>query len=207
MFEIPNGDDVRSRYLTYEQMNLINAFRRISMNAAIFGRLMLDCMIRDSPCFEAAYSRLLQVSYDTFRIFSNYYSEDDSEKLYGLMMQDYILMKRLVESLVAKDEQAAADTMQLWRENISKIADQYAMMNPYWTKEQWETLLSRNLQLVYQQILALFADDCPRAFNIFDRIKSLSILIGDYQARGIMQNLVPPSINSNPNLESHWHIN
>lgn len=189
MFKIPNNDNEPMRYLTYEQMNLINAFRNINQNYATYERFTLDCTLLNAPCFEAAYSRLLGVPYDAFRIFENYYSEENAAALYNLMVQDAILMHNLTNALIARNEEAADSVMQQWTQNIDAISELYARLNPYWTREQWNNLLIRNMQLNYQQILTLLSGDCARAFDIYDRIRSQAILIGDYQARGIMRAL------------------
>jgi hypothetical protein len=198
VLKIPTDGDDRLRYLTYEQMNLINAFRSINVNYAVFSRFMFDCMVRESPCFEAAYSRLLLVPYETFQIFSNYYSEEDGTKIYNLMVQDIVFMKRLTEALIDRDEKDALEIMRRWEENIGLLSEQYASLNVYWTREQWQSLLLRNFHLVYQQILSVVADDCSLSFGIFDRVKSLATLIGDYQARGIIRGLTmsPESVDT-----------
>ncbi|GAB1476843.1 hypothetical protein MASR2M70_16790 [Bacillota bacterium] len=149
----------------------------------------MDCIMMNSPCFEAAYSRLLLVPYDAFVIFSHYYSEADAAILYNLMVQNVITKRNLMDALIARDGVAATATLEQWRRNNEILADQYASMNPYWTKEQWNSLLDRDMQLKYQQMLALITGECPRTFDIFDRVKAQAVLIGDYQARGIMRGL------------------
>ena len=98
---------------------------------------------------------------------------------------------------MAKDEQTGAAILQQWNNNIDSQSDLFASMNPYWAGGQWHDLLYRALQLNYQQIMALLANECEQSLNIFNRIKDLMILIGDYQARGIMKRLteIPDILN------------
>ena len=145
-----------------------------------------------SPCYEAAYSRLLQVPNETFAIFSNYYSEEDAANIYNLSMQGIIQMNRLASALVEKDEEGAIGAMEQWGQNIVLLSEAYARLNPYWSKEQWESLLGRNIQLTYQMMQAVIADDCQRSLAVFDRIKAHAIVMGDYQARGIIRGLLLP---------------
>lgn len=189
MFPIPDNNNAQTRYLTYEQMNLINAFRTINSNQAIYGKFLFDCIARDSPCFEAAYSRLLLVPQELFQIFSNYYSEEDAAGIYRLMMQDAIIMRNLADSVKDRDNEKANALLQQWHDNIDKLSDLYAGLNPYWSRTQWHELLYRQMQLTYQEMIASITDECPRAIEIFDRLRTLGITIGDYQARGIMHGL------------------
>ncbi len=188
MLPIPNNDsnDSRSRYLTYEQMNLINTFRGASFELANMGRLMLVSMIFDTPCADVIFGRLIQNTELFYNTFSNYYSDETSEQVANLIGQGIINMRGLTEALKSKNEQEATSLLQQWQQSTNMVADLFASMNPFWVKEQWQNLLHRYVQLNYQQMLALLMEDCERALSIFDRIRALTVLMGDYMARGIM---------------------
>ena len=79
---------------------------------------------------------------------------------------------------MAKDEQTAAAILQQWNNNIDSPTDLFASMNPYWAG-QWHDLLYRALQLSYQQIMALIANECSsrqhiRSYQGFDDHRRLS---------------------------------
>ncbi len=149
-------------------------------------------MMRDSPCYEATYSRLLQVPNEIFTIFSNYYSESDAANIYNLLMQGVIQMNRLTRALIDKDEDEAIKAMEQWGQNIIILSNSYAALNPYWSQEQWQSLLERDIQLTHQLVQAMVAGDCTRSLAIFGRTRSHAIVIGDYQARGIIRGLLLP---------------
>ena len=111
------------------------------------------------------------------------------------MCQNIIIMRNLTYALMERDEQRAAALLEQWHSNIDTMSDAFAGLSPYWVREQWHSLLSRYVQLNFQQIMALLTGECAQSLNIFDRIKALTVLIGDYQARGIMWGLSKESIN------------
>jgi len=197
VFLIPEKNQNQSRYLTYEQMNLINAFRGLNLDQAILSMLMVSAIIHNSQCANVIFARLLQVPYLAYNYFACYYGTEPAQQICNLMSQNIIMTKRLTEVLMAKDEQTGAAILQQWNNNIDSQSDLFASMNPYWAGGQWHDLLYRALQLNYQQIMALLANECEQSLNIFNRIKDLMILIGDYQARGIMKRLteIPDILN------------
>jgi hypothetical protein len=83
---------------------------------------MLNCAINNPECFEAVYSRLLQVPYNAYRIFSNYYSFEATEKLYNILTQNIILAKNLTDAMIARDQQAANAVLQQWYDNIDILS-------------------------------------------------------------------------------------
>lgn len=187
MFAIPNdNNEGASRYLTYEQMNLINAFRGVFLEQASMSRLMQASLIFDTPCADAIFSRLMQSPQITFDTFSNYYGAEMSERAANLISQNLIIMRNLAIALKEKNEEEATSLLQQWNRNIDEVSDLFASMNPYWIKEQWHSLLYRYFQLNYQQMLALITEDCERSLRVFDRIRSVTVLMGDLMARGIM---------------------
>lgn len=191
MFTIANNNErlTQPRYITYEQMNLINTFREINMDLAIMGRMMVASLIFKSPCADAIFTRQLQIPSKMYNYFASFYGAESAQQIHNLVGQDIILMRRLTEALIARDEKEATAIMEKWYQNVDQLSDLFASLNPYWSKDQWHDLLFRYVQLNYQQITALLSNRYEQSLNIFDRIKELMILIGDYQSRGVMKNL------------------
>lgn len=179
----------QDRYLTYEQMNLINSFRAFTMEMAIFKRFTATCIILYKDCFDALFARLLQVPYDSFQQMATYLGRERAMTYYNLVNQNVIIMVELLQAMQAKDNQKADALLVSWYHNADEIAEYMASINPYWTREQWQRLLYQDLQMTVNQALAMQVRDYTKSVQIFDQIRHHAILIGDYLAIGIMDML------------------
>lgn len=184
------------RYLTYEQMNLINSFRSFASEMAIFKRFTSSCIILYSDCFDALFARLLQVPYDSFQQMATYLGRDKAMTYYNLVNQHIIITVELLQALQQKDNQKADALLADLYHKADELASYLASINPYWNKEQWQNLLYKDLQMTLSQALAMQTKDYTKSVGIFDQLRNHSVLIGDYLAFGIMQllNIKEPEI-------------
>lgn len=187
---------VQDRYLTYEQMNLINSFRSFTMDMEIFKRFVASCIIIFENCFDALFARLLQVPYESFQQMSTYLGGDAAEKYLNQINQHIIIMVELLKALKAGNQQEVDELVVKWYQNADSTASYMASVNPYWSREQWQSLLYRDLSMTLSQAMAMTTKDYSKSVEIFDQLRFHSILMGDYMARGMMQllNVQPPQV-------------
>lgn len=111
---------VTDRYLTYEQMNLINSFRTSSLEMAIFSRFVASCIIIYGDCFDALFARLLQVPAEIFQEWVTYMGRDTAEKYYNLLTQHIIIMVELLQAIKAGNQQEADRLLTNWYKNADE---------------------------------------------------------------------------------------
>lgn len=129
-----------NRYLTYEQMHLINSFRFFMLDMAIYSRFIASCIIIYKDCFDVVFARLLQVPYDSFQQMSTYLGRQEAERYYNLINQHLIIMVELLRAMETGNQQETDALLKKWYQNAEESANYLASINPYWTKEQWHNL-------------------------------------------------------------------
>lgn len=199
MFPIPTCNRFDgSRYITYEQMNLINEFRLHSLEYAMWSRALATSLKFRTDSIDAVYERLLREPVDIYRAARNFYGPEMSEQYLDYLTQQVINYRNLTEALINNDYQNADRYWQNWRKTGDQIADFLARINPYWERSQWQRLLEEYHLMVYYQILAIISGDYRREIDIFDRIVDHTISMADYMSRGLMLNLAATSPGENP---------
>jgi hypothetical protein len=72
-----------------------------------------------------------------------------------------------------------------------ELADYLASVNPYWSKNQWVSLLNGLNEMIIAEEVALIGSEYEKEIDIRDRIFRQARLLGDYTAAGVMHYLVP----------------
>lgn len=199
MFPIPTCNRLDgSRYITYEQMNLINEFRLHSLEYAMWSRALANALKFQTESIDATYERLLREPVDIYRTARNFYGPEMSEQYLNYLTQQAITFRNLTEALINNDHQNANRYWQSWRSTGDQIADFLARSNPYWERSQWQRLLEEYHLMVYYEILAILSGEYRRGIEIYDRIVDHTIIMADYMSRGLMRNLANVSPEENP---------
>ena len=175
------------QYLTYEQMNLINSFRFFMLDMAIYSRFISSCVILYKDCFDPVFARLLQVPYDSYQQMVTYLGREKAAGYYNLVNQHIIIMVELLQALQAGNQQEADTLVAKWYRNAEEIASYLASVNPYWSKEEWRSLIYKYIQLLLNQILSTQTNNFQQSVMIFDELRYHAVLMGDTLATGMMQ--------------------
>ena len=187
-----------SRYITYEQMNLINEFRLHSLEYAMWSRALANALKFQTESIEAVYERLLREPADIYRTARNFYGPEISEQYLNYLTQQVINFRNLTEALINNDHLKADESWRNWNRTAEQIAEFLARINPYWERAQWVQLLQEYHLMVYYEILAILSGDYGRGIDIFDRVVDHTIIMADYMSRGLMMNLVNVSPEASP---------
>jgi len=202
VFPIPACTQIDgSRYLTYEQMNLINEFRLHSLEYAMWSRALATVLKFQTDSIDAVYERLLREPADIYRTARNFYGPLISEQYLNYLTQQVINFRNLTEALIDNDHQRADQYWERWNQTGDQIADFLASINPYWERAQWQRLLQAYHLMMYYQVMAIISGDYRREIDIYDRIVDHTIIMADYMSRGLMQNLASASPETSPPVQ------
>lgn len=202
MFTIPTCNRLDgSRYITYEQMNLINEFRLHSLEYAMWSRALATVLKFGTDSIDAVYERLLREPVDIYKVARNFYGPDMSEQYLDYLTQQVINFRNLTEALINNNYQKADHYWKSWNHTGEQIADFLARINPYWDKAYWQRLLEEYHLMVYYEILAILTGDYKREIEIFDRVIDHTIIMADYMSRGLMLNLAGTAPGENPSAQ------
>lgn len=190
MFPIPeNQIGEFPPYLSYEQMNVINAFRFLTMQLAIWTRALITALKFQTDGVNEIYTKLHEVPIEIYDAMTTFYGAQAAEQFVNLLRQHVIILRDITVALLNNDGPAATDLLNRWYLNSEETADFFARLSPYWSKEQWKYLLDQYIQLLYHEIITFIQGDYKQSIQIFDRTLYQSILMADYASKGLIQNL------------------
>lgn len=190
-----------SRYITYEQMNLINEFRLHSLEYAMWSRALATVLKFQTDSIDAVYERLLQEPVDMYKVARSFYGPEISEQYLNYFTQQVIAYRNLTEALINGDYQKADQYWKSWNDTGDQIADFLARINPYWERAQWQQLFQKYHLMVYYETLAIITGDYKKEIEIYDRIIDHSTIMADYMSRGLIQNLASDSPETSPSAQ------
>jgi len=81
-------------------------------------------------------------------------------------------------------DQVNAYTAQLY-ETVDSLAKFFAQINLYYEEEQWRTLLLQAVRLAIEEITSILGNDFQKEIEVSSSMADLSIMLGNYMARGI----------------------
>jgi hypothetical protein len=188
---------VQETVLTYGQMNLINIFRTLWLDLAIWTRALMLSVASGMPNVEAVTNRLYRIPVEVYNYMRMIFGAEAAERIIQPLSMHIINLLSLVEAQKAGDVQAVNDITVRMYQNINDIATLFAEINPFWNQIQWRNLMFTYLMLSFEQSTALLAGDYARDIDAFDRTSYHTQVIGDYMANGIIQYLTvsPPQAN------------
>lgn len=186
---IPEQIEPTQQYLTYEQMNLINFFRKNLLDLAVWSRAYAIARKFNVPNQDALFERLLRVPVDGYEVIRTYLGNPAAQRQLDLITKQIITFRELIDAMITNDAQKATDNLAAWYQTSDELADFFASLNPYWDREQWRNLLNQYIQIFYNEVMSIAQGDYRREITIFDYLTDQTTLIADYFSRGIMHRL------------------
>jgi len=112
--------------------------------------------------------------------------DEATEKYINLLSQYIILLQSLFIAQINNDVNSIDDLTKQIYQNTKERAALFAQMNPYWSQSEWITLMNAFTQMQIEEATTFLTRDFDRNIEIFDRILSLTTIMGDYFSEGLM---------------------
>ncbi len=176
-------------------MNIIINSQKLWLQLAFAIRSLLLTVLRDPERTASAANQLYGVVTGSFYNYLRFFYGPATAQQFSNILSDYITsMWRVFDEIGSgsQDQTADSNTAALY-DYADQIAVFLSGLNVYWSEEQWKSFLYQLTQLVIQEALALATKDFDGEYQIFQRIVNLTILMGDYMARGIMASTAVPA--------------
>lgn len=137
MFQIPDNTTSPQRYLTYEQMTLINQFRQAAYNLAMWSYTYANALKDKANGADAIYAKLHETNYQYSHLLSQFYGQEISESYLNLLTQFGIGFRSLLEAMFSGNQEQADASLKEMYQIIDEASNFFASLNPYWDREQW----------------------------------------------------------------------
>ena len=177
-------NELHDRLITYGQMNLIFRARNLWREFVVWSRVYLISRVAGIGMAEDVFNRIYLIPTQFGDIMRLVFGDQAAEKSIQLLSSTVILLRNLVEAIIA-DDRAAVD--QLVRD-LYKIADEraahLASINPFWDEIQWKYLIYTFYSYSFQEIMSILTSD-PRNIDLFDRFLQYADTMGVYFSQGL----------------------
>jgi hypothetical protein len=174
--------------ITFEQMNAIIAFRTLWLELAMWTRDFVNSIIANHPNQPAITNRLYTgVPLDFYNALAVFYGPEIAEEFLGLQSRGILRIWRLVDAIKSNRQDLVSDITMALYEGANESAAFLTRINAYWDQSTWRNFFTQYISMLNELILSIMGENYENEIRVFDRIQTLSILMGNYMARGIIQ--------------------
>ena len=130
--------------------------------------------------------RLFRIPVEYGSILRVFFGNQATEQFIFLSTQYLTILQALFTAQSNNDIDAVNDLTQQAYQTVNRWADFFASVNPYWTRGEWVALLSAFTAMQIEEMTTFLTGDHAKNVDVFDRLLSLTTVIGDYFSKGMI---------------------
>lgn len=173
------------QYPISAQMNFIFRARLLWRDLATWLRAYKVSLYGGVGNTEALSQRLYQIPMEYGNILKVFVGDEATEQYINLLSQYIILLQSLFISQINDDRDTSDELTKQIYQNAKNRAILLAQINPYWSRNEWITLMNSFTQMQIEEATTFLTRDYNQNVEIFDRILSLTTIMGDYFSEGL----------------------
>lgn len=173
------------------QMNLIFRARMLWRDLATWLRSYKVSLYGGVGNTDELSQRLFRIPLSYGNILRVYFGDQATEQFINLATQYIAILQSLFNAQINNDVDEINNLTQKAYQNVNSTAALLASINPYWTQGEWVTLLTLFTSLQIEEATTFLTKDYTVNNDIFDRILSLTNIIGDYFSEGLTNYFTP----------------
>lgn len=166
--------------------DLMNHLRMLWEQHVTWTRLAIISIVFSLPDEELVIKRLLRNPKDFEAALKPFYGEKAASKFSDLFTSHLVIAAELVKAAKAGDSKAAADAEKRWYANADEIAAFLASINPYWSQEQWKSMLYNHLAMTKAEAVDMLTKNYAAGIDQFDQIEKQALMMADVMTQGIV---------------------
>lgn len=175
-----------STQFSIEDIEFLNYIRLLWTQHTIWTRETILSLVFDLPIKEATTERLLQNPVDFGYVLYSFYGDDAASEFSNLLTEHLTLAADIVKDTLEGNTDAAATAENKWFENADEIAAYLGQINPYWSEEEWQSMLYQHLALVKAEAVSLIDGQYEESINVFEELELQALKMADIMALGIL---------------------
>ena len=172
-------------YIT-SQMNFIFRARMLWRDLATWLRSYKVSLYGGVGNTDELSQRLFRLPAEYGSILSVFFGNQTTEQLMDLLTQYIANLQAFFNAQINNNTDEINTLIQEIYKNVNSMAALLASANPYWTQSEWEALLNSFTSMQIGEATTFLSKDYTRNINIFDRIQSLTNIMGDYFSEGLI---------------------
>lgn len=169
---------------TYEQVNVINAFRILNTRLTYLLRFYIVESITGLGNPEEVFEEILKQPLEESQLTTAIpgFTEDYSP----IALAYFTELKTLIDGMLSGDQAKANESIRRLYELSDENAKILAQLSPYWDEEKWRDLFYRYNRNLVAEVIAIKSGDYNEALNIFESLMQIAQTQGDYYAEGFI---------------------
>lgn len=173
--------------ISKSEVNLRNVMRMLWEQHIVWTRMTILSIIKDLPDVDFVTNRLLQNPIDFKKVLKPFYGDEIASQFSDLFTSHLVIAAQLVNAAKAgyKDEAAAAEKN--WYKNADEIAVFLNKINPYWSEQNWKTMLYEHLKMTKSEAVDILTNNYEQSIKDYDEIEKQALKMADVMAEGIVK--------------------
>ncbi|MBE5979028.1 MAG: LysM peptidoglycan-binding domain-containing protein [Paenibacillaceae bacterium] len=172
--------------ISKSQSDLSDYIRGLWEQHVTWTRLTILSLVFDLSDTELVTNRLLRNPKDFEVLLRLFYGDEKASAFADLFTKHLVIAAELIKAAKAGDNNAAADAEKSWYANADQIADFLTGINPYWSQEDWKTMLYKHLAMTKDEAVNILTGKYLDSINGFDQIEEQALLMADMMINGIV---------------------
>lgn len=182
--QMPSPDPVG---ISMAQLQLSNLIRMLWEQHILWTVFAIKSIAESSPYTDLVVKRLLRNPKDFEAALRPIYGNEKAAKFSDLLTEHLVIASELVKAAKAGNTAAANDAEKRWYANADEIAAFLASINPYWSREAWNSMLDEHLRLTKTEAVLWLNKDYEKAINDLDDIEKQALDMADMMTEGIIR--------------------
>lgn len=175
------------RCITKSELEIMNRFRLLWEQHSEWTRASIIAIVFDLPNREPTVNRLLRNPKDFARVFRVFYGQRIADEFDRLLTEHLVLAAQLVEAVLAGNTREAEIINNRWYKNARDIARFLASINPFWSEEEWRTMLFEHLDFVAREATTLINGEYQANVDLYDPLELQALEMADMMSEGIIK--------------------
>lgn len=173
--------------LNIAAFGLNNHLRMLWEQHVVWTRLAIISTVFGLPDIDFVTKRLLRNPKDFAAVLKPLYGEQAATRFEDLLTSHLVIAADLITAAKSGDTGAAADAEKRWYANADEIAAFLASINPFWSEQQWKTMLYKHLELTKTEAVDLITGKYEDSISTFDQIEQQALEMADMMTNGIVR--------------------
>ena len=173
--------------ISEKEMDLRNVMRSLWEQHIAWTRMTLISIIKDLPDVDFVTNRLLRNPIDFERVLEVFYGYEIASQFSDLFKSHLVIAAQLVKAAKAGDNKGSADAEKRWYANADEIALFLSRINPYWSQENWKTMLYEHLRMTKSETVNILTNNYEESITEYDEIEMQALKMADVMAEGIVK--------------------
>ncbi|MDR6721688.1 methyl-accepting chemotaxis protein [Paenibacillus amylolyticus] len=176
-----------SVHWTPTSVELNRKLRTLWEQHVFWTRLTVNSIVDGLGDVDQTAARLLRNPQDFAEVLAPIYGSGIANEFEKLLNEHLTIAAELVTALKAGNTSAAEDAQKRWYANADDIAQFFARINPYWSKEEWQRMMYEHLRLLSEEVATRLAKDYTTNVALSDSIEQQALEMADMMTTGIVQ--------------------